>query len=133
MHYAFESVEKVRIMLQNVGKWLRVGGVFVGTVPNDELLLSVAFHFLHFSVNVETPFVDRDWMKCHLILRMTNWRLGMKFIVYGLIRPRRIRDRYLDIGIGSSLRMLWRMYQSISFVGIISSSTSLRPLIQLPS
>ena len=41
MHYAFESVAKVKMMLENVTKWLRVGGVFVGTVPNDELLLCV--------------------------------------------------------------------------------------------
>ena len=37
----FESVAKVKMMLENVTKWLRVGGVFVGTVPNDELLLCV--------------------------------------------------------------------------------------------
>ena len=42
MHYAFESVAKVKVMLENVTKWLRVGGVFVGTVPNDELLLCVS-------------------------------------------------------------------------------------------
>lgn len=39
MHYAFESVAKVRCMLTNVTRWLRPGGVFVGTVPNAEQLL----------------------------------------------------------------------------------------------
>ena len=39
MHYAFESVAKVRCMLNNVTRWLRPGGVFVGTVPNAEQLL----------------------------------------------------------------------------------------------
>jgi mRNA (guanine-N7-)-methyltransferase len=39
MHYAFESVTKVRCMLQNVTRWLRPGGVFVGTIPNAEQLL----------------------------------------------------------------------------------------------
>jgi mRNA (guanine-N7-)-methyltransferase len=39
MHYAFESERKVRQMLENVSAWLRPGGVFVGTVPNAELLL----------------------------------------------------------------------------------------------
>jgi mRNA (guanine-N7-)-methyltransferase len=39
MHYAFESVAKVRCMLTNVSRWLRPGGVFVGTVPNAEQLL----------------------------------------------------------------------------------------------
>ncbi|KAL4067567.1 mRNA capping enzyme-domain-containing protein [Scleroderma citrinum] len=39
MHYAFETVEKARCMLQNVSQWLRKGGVFVGTIPNAEYLL----------------------------------------------------------------------------------------------
>lgn len=39
MHYAFESIEKTRLMLENVTRWLRPGGVFVGTVPNASLLL----------------------------------------------------------------------------------------------
>ena len=41
MHYAFESVQKARMMLENVTRWLRTGGVFVGTVPNAELLMFV--------------------------------------------------------------------------------------------
>lgn len=40
MHYAFESLEKVRIMLENVSEYLRPGGIFLGTIPNSELLLS---------------------------------------------------------------------------------------------
>ncbi|KLO18784.1 guanine-N(7)-methyltransferase [Schizopora paradoxa] len=40
MHYAFESVQKARVMLENVSRWLRKGGVFVGTIPNDKFLLS---------------------------------------------------------------------------------------------
>jgi mRNA (guanine-N7-)-methyltransferase len=39
MHYAFESLAKVRCMLTNVTQWLRPGGVFVGTIPNAEQLL----------------------------------------------------------------------------------------------
>jgi mRNA (guanine-N7-)-methyltransferase len=39
MHYAFESITKVRCMLQNVTRWLRPGGMFVGTIPNAEQLL----------------------------------------------------------------------------------------------
>ena len=39
MHYAFESVQKARLMLENVTRWLRKGGRFVGTIPNDRLLL----------------------------------------------------------------------------------------------
>ncbi|TDL27593.1 guanine-N(7)-methyltransferase [Rickenella mellea] len=40
MHYAFESETKARCMLDNVSRWMRRGGVFVGTIPNDELLLA---------------------------------------------------------------------------------------------
>ncbi|WWC60216.1 uncharacterized protein I303_102782 [Kwoniella dejecticola CBS 10117] len=40
MHYAFESVSKVRMMIENVSRYLRKGGVFIGTIPNAELLLS---------------------------------------------------------------------------------------------
>ncbi|THH09356.1 hypothetical protein EW145_g2067 [Phellinidium pouzarii] len=39
MHYAFESVQKARVMLENVTMYLRKGGRFIGTIPNDKLLL----------------------------------------------------------------------------------------------
>jgi mRNA (guanine-N7-)-methyltransferase len=39
MHYAFETLVKARQMLDNVARWLRPGGVFVGTIPNAEFLL----------------------------------------------------------------------------------------------
>ncbi|KAL7419707.1 mRNA cap guanine-N7 methyltransferase [Cryptotrichosporon argae] len=39
MHYAFESASKARMMMENVCRYLRKGGIFVGTIPNSELLL----------------------------------------------------------------------------------------------
>ena len=42
MHYAFESASKVRMMLENVTRYLRVGGRFVGTIPDSDLLLYVS-------------------------------------------------------------------------------------------
>lgn len=39
MHYAFETINKARIMLDNVSRWLRPGGIFLGTIPNSEQLL----------------------------------------------------------------------------------------------
>ncbi|CAE6425701.1 unnamed protein product [Rhizoctonia solani] len=39
MHYAFESLDKVRVMLENVSQYLRPGGIFLGTIPNSQLLL----------------------------------------------------------------------------------------------
>ena len=52
MHYAFETLQKARCMLENVSRNLRPGGVFIGTIPNSELLLYVRFqipNFLSFS------------------------------------------------------------------------------------
>jgi mRNA (guanine-N7-)-methyltransferase len=40
MHYAFESEVKAHCMLQNVARWLRPGGIFVGTIPNADQLLT---------------------------------------------------------------------------------------------
>ncbi|WVR03912.1 hypothetical protein IAU60_000911 [Kwoniella sp. DSM 27419] len=39
MHYAFESPSKARMMIENVSRHLRKGGVFMGTIPNADLLL----------------------------------------------------------------------------------------------
>ncbi|KAJ7109177.1 mRNA capping enzyme-domain-containing protein [Mycena epipterygia] len=39
MHYAFESIQKARCMLENVSRWLRPGGAFIGTIPNADQLL----------------------------------------------------------------------------------------------
>ena len=39
MHYAFESKEKVKMMLRNVAGSLRPGGVFLGSVPDSAFLL----------------------------------------------------------------------------------------------
>jgi len=38
MHYAFETEHKVRVMLDNVSRYLRSGGRFIGTIPNAEIL-----------------------------------------------------------------------------------------------
>ncbi|KIJ32457.1 hypothetical protein M422DRAFT_213808, partial [Sphaerobolus stellatus SS14] len=39
MHYAFDTLAKVRMMFENVTKFLRPGGIFLGTVPNAEYLM----------------------------------------------------------------------------------------------
>ncbi|PWZ01293.1 hypothetical protein BCV70DRAFT_71405 [Testicularia cyperi] len=35
MHYAWEDVQKARTMLDNVARYLRPGGVFIGTIPDS--------------------------------------------------------------------------------------------------
>ncbi|TYJ59172.1 hypothetical protein B9479_000161 [Cryptococcus floricola] len=39
MHYAFENAAKARMMIENVSMYLRPGGIFIGTIPNSDLLL----------------------------------------------------------------------------------------------
>ncbi|KAN0066016.1 mRNA cap guanine-N7 methyltransferase [Thecaphora frezii] len=38
MHYAFENEDKARTMLDNVSRYLRPGGTFIGTIPDCEVL-----------------------------------------------------------------------------------------------
>ncbi|SNX85622.1 related to RNA (guanine-N7-) methyltransferase [Melanopsichium pennsylvanicum] len=38
MHYAWEDTQKARVMLDNVSRYLRKGGVFVGTIPDSREL-----------------------------------------------------------------------------------------------
>ncbi|KAI9890977.1 MAG: mRNA cap guanine-N7 methyltransferase [Vezdaea aestivalis] len=46
MHYAFESEEKARGMLQNVSGSLKKGGRLIGTIPNSDVISekAIAFH-----------------------------------------------------------------------------------------
>src|SRR5258706_10637881 len=41
MHYAFETETAVHQMLDNVARYLRKGGRFIGTIPNAEFLMYV--------------------------------------------------------------------------------------------
>ena len=38
LHYAFESEEKIKGMLQNVSNSLRRGGRFIGTIPSSDII-----------------------------------------------------------------------------------------------
>ncbi|KAI1125474.1 mRNA capping enzyme [Nemania abortiva] len=40
MHYAFETEEKARMMLQNVSSALKKGGRFIGCIPNSDVISS---------------------------------------------------------------------------------------------
>ncbi|CAK9439006.1 uncharacterized protein LODBEIA_P32300 [Lodderomyces beijingensis] len=40
LHYAFETEEKVRMLLTNVAKSLRTGGAFIGTIPSSDFIKS---------------------------------------------------------------------------------------------
>lgn len=40
LHYGWESVPKAQLMLENISRYLKPGGVFVGTIPNADLLRS---------------------------------------------------------------------------------------------
>lgn len=47
MHYAFENANKARMMMENVSRYLRVGGFFIGTIPDAEFLLYVYWRCLN--------------------------------------------------------------------------------------
>jgi mRNA (guanine-N7-)-methyltransferase len=53
IHYAFDSEERVRMLLKNVTDRLRPGGVFVATVPD-------AYWIAYVAVNVTYSFVERS-------------------------------------------------------------------------
>jgi mRNA (guanine-N7-)-methyltransferase len=40
LHYGWESVSKAQLMLENIARYLKPGGIFVGTMPNADLLRS---------------------------------------------------------------------------------------------
>lgn len=69
MHYAFENVQKARCMLDNVSRWLRPGGVFIGTIPNADQLLYV-FTF----VSILISFVLMD----AFIWKENAWTIYLK-------------------------------------------------------
>ena len=39
LHYSFESYDQLKVMLQNVSDNLKVGGYFVGTIPNSNEIM----------------------------------------------------------------------------------------------
>ena len=45
MHYAFETEEKARMMLQNVSSALKKGGRFIGCIPNSDVISSRVTEF----------------------------------------------------------------------------------------
>jgi mRNA (guanine-N7-)-methyltransferase len=54
MHYAFETEVAAHQMLDNVARYLRKGGRFIGTIPNADFLLyvrSFPTNYTHLSVS----------------------------------------------------------------------------------
>ncbi|KAI1111486.1 mRNA capping enzyme [Nemania sp. NC0429] len=45
MHYAFETEEKARMMLQNVSSALKKGGRFIGCIPNSDVISNKVIKF----------------------------------------------------------------------------------------
>ncbi|CAO1631243.1 unnamed protein product [Parajaminaea phylloscopi] len=40
MHYGWSSLQRARLVIENISRYLAVGGVFIGTIPNQEELYS---------------------------------------------------------------------------------------------
>lgn len=105
MHYAFENEQKARIMLENVSRWLRPGGIFVGTIPNSEQLLYVPC-YVAFGLDLKPiASTENAWMHCQRTLR--TFHLGILFTKSGSTRGR--TSQHLGTNTGFSCRMLWRM------------------------
>lgn len=62
MHYAFESEEKVKMMLKNVAGVLKKGGRFIGVVPNSDALATrvVEWHKKHDKEQDGKPAEQQD-------------------------------------------------------------------------
>src|SRR4051794_16071565 len=59
MHYAFESEEKVKMMLRNVAGSLKKGGRFIGVVPNSDALASRVVEW-HKQRNEKAPITNGE-------------------------------------------------------------------------
>ena len=121
MHYAFESASKVQCMLSNVSRWLRSGGVFIGTIPNAEQLLYVT----RMTFNACPPLIPsvvKDWTT---FLKMRkSCRLVTLFTKYSSSNGR--TNTSLVTSTGFIYKTPSRMYPSISCTGITLCSTSFR-------
>lgn len=38
MHYGWDTEEHARTMLDNISRWLKPGGTFIGTIPDSDTL-----------------------------------------------------------------------------------------------
>ena len=72
MHYAFETLEKTRIMLDNVSRYLRPGGVFIGTIPNAELLMCVSGMVSHLLLGTGADDAFSSQGKSSTLSRLTQ-------------------------------------------------------------
>lgn len=122
MHYAFESVQKARVMLENVTRWLRPGGVFVGTIPNDRLLLCVErMSLLHLpSLNLLLLGLGTVLTRYH---RHRTLRTSLSATPSTKFASTTTSgDPSSVTGTGSSLRTRWKMCPSTSSAGRTSFS-----------
>jgi SAM-dependent methyltransferase len=79
LHYAFESEAKIRQFLKNVSECIRVGGYFIGTIPNANRLVCVRLIAGHLTMAES----DCD--------RLTDWNLAIRFAASSLIKRKRIQ------------------------------------------
>lgn len=63
MHYAFETASKARMMMENVSRYLRPGGTFIGTIPDSQLLLYVE----HCPRSVAADAAGTNWQRSRKI------------------------------------------------------------------
>ena len=125
MHYAFETEERARCMLDNVSRWLRPGGVFVGTIPNagqllcDCLMIQTQSNFLTSTIIGTDPGYGIP----PTILLATTFTTSAPTLQF----PTTTNSRSSVSVTCSGSRTLWRMCPSSSCFGTISSGKSPPP------
>ena len=118
MHYAFETEERARCMLDNVSRWLRSGGVLVGTIPNsgqllcDYLIIQHQSSFLTSMVTRTDPDCENP-LTIHLVTRFTTFAPILQFLAITKC-PGSV------FATCSGSRTQWRTCPSSSYFGTIS-------------
>lgn len=77
MHYAFDSVQRARQMLENVAMYLRSGGVFIGTIPDADNILCVLLSFFDLPLGKKPGILTPLLSSIHVAQRPTaraSWR-----------------------------------------------------------
>lgn len=128
MHYAFETEERARCMLDNVSRWLRPGGVFVGTIPNAGqllcgcLIIQTQPSFLTSTIIGTDPGYGTP-LTIHLATTFTASAPTFQF-------PPTTNSQSLVFVTCSGSRTPWRTCLSSSYFGTISSGKSSTTLFQ---
>lgn len=112
-------------MLENVTRWLKKGGRFIGTIPNDKLLLYVILLISPMTLHPRPTFwtiylTEIASMLCPRTRIQLIYHSVMMFT--GFVSTTESAGLFSATGILSTSRTLWRMYRNTSSDGTTSFS-----------